>query len=330
LYQPGFQPAAGGSIALPGSLSAPGERLARAGRALARAADAERLRLADDWQRLRRAAAQGDIDLDLGSAIGSRRWWMKLAACTALVGGAMLAGSVVPPLYEAAPAPLTPAQRDEARAYSVAPLVFGGVSGASPRVDPRQLRPLAEAPERPRVERSVTIGRRGLAGALRNAGVDAAEVAEVTRLLAGLNPGGSARAELVLGRRETKSVPRPLESLALRAAFDLRVEISRSSDGGLSLKRIPIRVDSTPLRVSAPVSGSLNRALRSAGIPAGQAAEFIKQMRHVVDFQRGLGKADRFDIIIEQDRAETGEIRHGKLLFGALARKGRDPVEIGL
>jgi murein DD-endopeptidase MepM/ murein hydrolase activator NlpD len=329
LYQPGFQPAAGGSIALPGSLSAPGERLARAGRALARAADAERLRLADDWQRLRRAAAQGDIDLDLGSAIGSRRWWMKLAACTALVGGAMLAGSVVPPLYEAAPAPLTPAQRDEARAYSVAPLVFGGVSGASPRVDPRQLRPLAEAPERPRVERSVTIGRRGLAGALRNAGVDAAEVAEVTRLLAGLNPGGSARAELVLGRRETKSVPRPLESLALRAAFDLRVEISRS-DGGLILKRIPIRVDSTPLRLSAPVSGSLNRALRSAGIPAGQAAEFIKQMRHVVDFQRGLGKADRFDIIIEQDRAETGEIRHGKLLFGALARKGRDPVEIGL
>ena len=329
MYQPGFQPAAGGSIALPGSLSAPGERLARAGRALARAADAERLRLADDWQRLRRAAAQGDIDLDLGSAIGSRRWWMKLAACTTLVGGAMLAGSIVPPLYEAAPAPLTPAQRDEARAYKIAPLVFGGVSGVSPRVDPSQLRPLAEAPERPRVERSVIIGRRGLAGALRNAGVGAAEVAEVTRLLAGLNPGGSARAELVLGRRETKSVPRPLESLALRAAFDLRVEISRG-DGGLILKRIPIRVDSTPLRVSAPVSGSLNRALRSAGIPAGQAAEFIKQMRHVVDFQRGLGKADRFDIIIEQDRAETGEVRNGKLLFGALARKGRDPVEIGL
>ena len=58
---------------------------------------------------LRRAAAQGDIDLDLGSAIGSRRWWMKLVACTALVGGAMLAASIVPPLYEAAPAPLTPA-----------------------------------------------------------------------------------------------------------------------------------------------------------------------------------------------------------------------------
>ncbi|WP_193743236.1 peptidoglycan DD-metalloendopeptidase family protein [Sandarakinorhabdus sp. AAP62] len=308
-------------------------QLLRAGQAVTRtavrAAVAERLRLTDDWQRLRRAAAQGDIDLDLGTAIGSRRWWMKMAACTALVGGAMLAGSIVPPIYEAVPAPLTPAQRDEAQAYAVAPLVFGGVSGAVPRVDPRQLRPLAEAPERPRVERSVTIGRRGLSGALRNAGVGTSDVAEVTRLLAGLNPGGNARAELVLGRRESKSVPRPLESLALRAAFDLRVEISRS-ESGLNLKRIPIAVDSTPLRVSAPVTGSLNRALRSAGIPGTQAAEFVKQMRHVVDFQRGLGKADRFDIIIEQDRAETGEVRHGKLLFGALARQGKNPVEIGL
>jgi murein DD-endopeptidase MepM/ murein hydrolase activator NlpD len=332
LYQPGFQPAAGGSIALPGPLSASQTalrlQLARAGQVIASTAHAERLRLTDDWQRLRRAAAHGDIDLDLGSAIGSRRWWIKLAACMALVGGALVAGSIVPPLYEAMPAPLTPAQHDEARAYAVAPLAFGAVSGATPRVDPRQLRPLAEAPERPRVERSVAIGRRGLGGALRNAGVGASDVAEVTRLLAGLNPG-SGRADLVLGRRESKSVPRPLESLALRAAFDLKVEISRN-DGGLVLKRIPIAVDSTPLRVGGTAGSSLNRALRSAGIPAGQAAEFVKQMRHVVDFQRGLGKADRFDIIIEQDRAETGEIRHGKMLFGALARKGRDPVEIGL
>jgi murein DD-endopeptidase MepM/ murein hydrolase activator NlpD len=324
LYQPGFQPAAGGSIALP----MPAAPMARLGQALARAAAAERERVAADWQRLRRAAAQGDIDLDLGHAVYSRRWWMKATALTVLVGGALWAGSHVMPIHEAVPRAMTPAEREGAEADMIAPLALGARTGAAPRVDARQVRPLAEAPERPRVERSLSVGRRGLAGSLRSAGVGASDVDAVLRLLAGLNPPGGSRGNLVLGRRETKSVPRPLESLALRAAFDLKVEIARV-DGALVLKRIPIAVDSTPLRVSGSAGGSLNRALRSAGIPATQAAEFVKQMRHVVDFQRGLGKGDRWDIIIEQDRAETGEVRHGRMLFGALSRKGKDPVEIG-
>jgi murein DD-endopeptidase MepM/ murein hydrolase activator NlpD len=340
LYQPGFQPAAGGGIALPMPGASAGRALLRGavgavsgvvgsvGPALARAATAERRRIADDWQRLRRAAAQGDIDLDLGNAVFSRRWWLKAGACTALVGGALWAGLNVPPIHEGVPAPFTPVEREAALPHMIAPLALGAGSGAPAQVDARQLRPLAEAPERPRIERSVTVGRRGLAGALRNAGVGASDVATVTRLLGGISPSGGSRAELVLGRRETKTVPRPLDSLALRAAFDLKVEFARV-DGELVMKRIPIAVDSTPLRVSGPAGGSLNRALRSAGIPARQAGEFVRQMRHIVDFQRGLRKEDRFDIIIEQDRAETGEVRHGRLLYGALAQRGKDPVEIG-
>ena len=317
-----------GSGAASDAASRWGAALARIGAGARAAAVAERRRLADDWQRLRRAAAQGDIDLDLGNAVFSRRWWMKAGACTALVGGALWAGLQVMPIHEGVPRALTPAEREGALPHMVAPLAMGAITGAPPRVDARQLRPLAEAPERPRVERSLSVGRRGLAAALRSAGVGADDLAAVNRLMAGLNPGGGSRANLVLGRRETKTVPRPLESLALRAAFDLKVEISRV-DGALVMKRIPIRVDSTPLRVSGSTGSSLSRALRSAGIPGAQAAEFVKQMRHVVDFQRGLGKSDRFDIIIEQDRAETGEVRHGRLLFGALMRKGKDPVEIG-
>ncbi len=306
----------------------PGWSLDRLGQALRRAAHAERGRIIADWQRLRRAAAQGDIDLDLGHAVFSRRWWLKAGTCTALVGGAVWAGLSVPPIHEAVPPVMTPAQREGAVPHMVAPLAMGAVSGAAPHVDARMLQPLAEAPERPRVERSLSVGRRGLAGSLRSAGVGAADVATVVRLLGGLNPPGGSKADLVLGRRETKTVPRPLDSLNLRAAFDLKVEIARV-DGEMVIKRIPIAVDSTPLHVSGAAGSSLNRALRSAGIPGGQAAEFVKQMRHVVDFQRGLGKDDRFDIIIEQDRAETGEVRHGRMLFGALARRGKDPVEIG-
>jgi murein DD-endopeptidase MepM/ murein hydrolase activator NlpD len=331
LYQNGFLPAGNGTIALPRAplrLPLPALSPGQIADALRRAASAERQRIGADWHRLRRAAAQGDIDLDLGNAVFSRRWWMKAGACTALIGGALWAGLAITPIHEAVPPMLTPAQRENALPHMLAPLAMGGVSGATPRVDARQYRPLAEAPERPRVERSLSVGRRGLSGSLRNAGVGGDDLAAVIRLLQGLNPAGGSRAELVLGRRETKTVPRPLESLALRAAFDLKVEITRV-DGALSLKRIPIKVDSTPLHVSGTSGNSLNRALRSAGIPSGLAAEFVKQMRHVVDFQRGLGKADRFDIIVEQDRAETGEVRHGRLLFGALARKGKDPVEIG-
>lgn len=328
MYQAGFQPAGGGSISLRVPIAPLGRSVAGVGHALRRAAVTERQRLSDDMHRLRRAAAQGDIDLDLGNAVFSRRWWMKASTCAALVGGAVLAGLAIPPIHEGVPRGLTPSQREDALPHVIAPLAMGAVSGAMPRVDARQMRPLAEAPERPRVERSLSVGRRGLSGSLRNAGVGADDVAAVVRLLDGMNPASGTSADLVLGRRATKTVPRPLESLSLRAAFDLKVDITRV-DGALTMRRIPIAVDSTPLHVSGSASGSLNRALRSAGIPSGQAAEFVRQMRYVVDFQRGLGNADRYEIIVEQDRAATGEVRHGRMLFGALARKGKDPVEIG-
>jgi murein DD-endopeptidase MepM/ murein hydrolase activator NlpD len=324
LYQPGVQAVAGG-IAVPATQW----QVRRARTIMARALADERRRIAEDVTALRRAAAVGDIDLDLGTAIFSRRWWMKASSCAAMVIAAGWAGSQVQPILPALPASFTPAQQDEARPHAIAPLAFGARSGANPMVNAQALRPLAEPPERPRVERSVTIGSRGLAAALRNAGVSSGDVTEVVRLLNGARPGGGVRAELVLGRRENKTMPRPLESLNLRAAFDLKVEIARAN-GALGIRRIPIKVDSSPLRLSGPVGGSLNRALRSAGIPGAQAGEFVRQMRHVVDFQRGLGKSDRYDIIIEQDRAETGEVRHGKLLFGAVMRKGKTPVEIGL
>ena len=325
MYQPEFQPAIGRGMGLPDDR----RRVRRMADGVARALAGERHRLAGDLAAMRRAAIAGDFDLDLGNAMFTRRWWPKAAACAVLVLGAGWAGLQVRPLIPILPTPFTGSQRDDSLPHMIAPLAMGGRTGAPARVNARLLRPLAEPPERPRVERSVSIGPRGLAAALRNAGVGAGDVASVSGLLGDARPAASARADLVLGRRETRTVPRPLERLALRVAFDLRVEINRM-DGALAIRRIPIRVDSTPLRLSGPVGGSLNRALRSAGIPAAQAGEFVRQMRHVVDFQRGLGRRDRFDIIIEQDRAETGEVRHGRLLFGAIMRSGKTPVEIGL
>src|SRR3546814_16068794 len=76
-------------------------------------------------------------------------------------------------------------------------------------------------------------------------------------------------------RRPNKSGARPRYALAVRAAFDLRLAISREG-GTLRLKRIPIAVDATPLRIAGTVGSSLYRAARAAGVPANLVADFIK------------------------------------------------------
>jgi murein DD-endopeptidase MepM/ murein hydrolase activator NlpD len=274
-----------------------------------------------------------EISTDLGDSIGSRSWWLGLVACTALCTSAITLGTMVAPLPQLLRPQLTPAQREAVKPQSIAPLAYGAATGTTTLPSPRLVERLAEAPERPRLELTARVdGRSSFETLLRRAGVGRDDIAAVVTLVRGsarLNalPRGSS-IDLVLGRRDSKAMPRPLESLGFRAAFDLRLLVSRN-EAGLQLKRIPIAVDSTPLRVEGTVGGNLGRALRGAGIPANLAADFVTTMRYVVDFQRGVGKRDRFAIVVERDRAETGEIRYGRLLFAGLERPGKDPVELG-
>ncbi len=122
-------------------------------------------------------------------------------------------------------------------------------------------------------------------------------------------------------------MPRPLDSLGFRAAFDLRLELARV-DGALTLKRIPIAVDDTPLRVTGTVGGNLLRAVRAAGVPAAQAAEYRQNLAYVLDLQRQVGRRDRFDVILEHRHAETGENETGGLLYAALRPERGNPVEL--
>lgn len=274
-----------------------------------------------------------EISTDLGDGIGTRSWWLGLGTCFGLCGAAILLATNVVPIPQIQRPGMTPVQREMLRPQIIAPMAMGATTGTAMLPSTRLVEPLAEAPERPRLELSArTNGRDSFETLLRRAGVSAGDVAEVTRLIqpnANLSalPKGSD-VDIVLGRRETKSVPRPLESLNLRAAFDLRLVISRV-EGVLQVTRVPIAVDSTPLRVKGMVGGNLERSLRAAGIPGKLANDFIKTMGYAVDFQHGIGKKDRFDIVIERDVAETGEIRYGELLFAGLERKGKDPIELG-
>jgi murein DD-endopeptidase MepM/ murein hydrolase activator NlpD len=290
-----------------------------------------RLRIAK-WRQAAAGLAIGtDLATDLGAGIGTPSWWAGLTACLALCATAIGLGTMVPALPQAARAPLTPSQREAMHPQVIAPLALGGRTGAFTRPDPARVIPLADIPERPRIEVSARMDRgRSFAQTLRRAGLSAEDAKAVEALIRpAINPASLAPGtvlDIALGRRETKSVPRPLEQLGFRAAFDLRLAVNRI-DGTLALKRIPIKVDSTPLRVTGLVGRSLQASLRSAGIPTSQAREFVRTMGYIIDLQRGVGRNDKFDIIIEQDKAETGEIRHGNLLYGAIDKPAKDRID---
>lgn len=318
LFQPGingFGGTAGGSAAVPANgFTFPQQR------------PAERLFERFDLERF----ADLDLCVDLGQAIGSRDWWLGLGMVGSLCAAALFAGTNVAPLPQTVRAALTPAQFDDARADTIAPLARGGTTGRTMPAS-KLVEALSEIPERPRLETTARIGRAdSLTGALRRAGVGLDDASTVARLVAGavrgIAPGTGI--DLVLGRRETRTVPRPLTSLGFRAAFDLRLEVARSDDGELKLIRVPIAVDDTPLRVTGLVGGNLVRAVRAAGVPADAAADYRQNLAYVLDLQRQVGRRDRFDLVMAHRHAATGENETGALIYAALRPEHGDPVEL--
>ncbi len=282
-----------------------------------------------DW---RSRAAQIDWVPDLGTQLGSRDWWRGLATCTALCATTIaLAPGLNRPLVGNVPAPLTGGEWEEARAQGVAPLGLG--AGTGRRMAATDLvRPLAEAPERPMIELTATLGDGdSFTRALERAGVGRGEAAAAARLVGdaaslGDIPSGT-RIAMTLGRRASRSMPRPLEQLSLRARFDLAVSVARTADGSLSLQRTPIAVDHTPLRLQGLVGSSLYRSARAAGAPARAVESYIKALATRLSIGRDVASADTFDMVIEQDRAATGEVRLGDLQYAGLDQ-GRRKVRL--
>jgi murein DD-endopeptidase MepM/ murein hydrolase activator NlpD len=280
-------------------------------------------------QRMADRLVGGDIAVDLGDRIGSGHWWRGVLTLGVLIGAAFSLSTQVPVLPGMVQ-PLSETMREERAIDGIAPLAAGSTTGRT--VPPtRAVSRLSEPPERPRIELSARTGADGLAGALRRSGLAREDLDAVLGLVApAINPAslkGGTELSLVMGRRETRTVPRPLEQLAFRAAFDLRLEVVRGEDGALRLVRIPIAVDNTPLRISGEVGRSLHRSARAAGVPPAVLSDYLRQIGHVVDIQREVGARDRFDIIIAHRRAETGETEVGGLLYAGL-RNGRRDVRL--
>jgi murein DD-endopeptidase MepM/ murein hydrolase activator NlpD len=266
--------------------------------------------------------------VDLGARIGSRDWIRGAATCFALCYAASAFWPSLASTPGLSPAPLAADQWEEARAMAITPLALGADTGR--RMAPTDaVQPLMAPPERPVVELRTTLTAPGeLVAALVRAGVAQNEAESAATMIGRATPLAEIAAgtivDLRLGRRDSPSVPRPLEKLSLRASFSLKIEVERA-DGRLILNRLPIAVDTTPLRIQGTVGASLYRSARAAGVPARTVEAYIRALSTQIGVPSGLSAGDRFDLIISHRRAATGEVEVGDLLYAGLDRaRGRD------
>jgi murein DD-endopeptidase MepM/ murein hydrolase activator NlpD len=272
----------------------------------------------------------GEWVVDLGHAIGSRDWWRGFATLGFLISCgtyALLAYSPQPIPQESAE-PLEPAALNS---LAFTPLMDGAHTGDSVPMT-ALAKPLAEAPERPRLDVSLKAQGGSLESLLRRAGASRADIADALAALR--STGAKAQAwqgstiEVTLGRRETKREPRPLEFVAVRTAFDQRAEIIRTGND-FAASAIALKVADAPVRVSGQIGSSLSVSARRAGVPAAVINKFIQVLSFGVDFQRDVGARDTYDLVFERKVAETGDVQTGGLLYATLTLgKRKETIEL--
>jgi murein DD-endopeptidase MepM/ murein hydrolase activator NlpD len=300
----------------------------------------------DEWKLAASRWFDGlDLAPDLAEDVGSRRWFRGLGTMVGLGALALAFWPDLTPL-EARPAmPQDDAVQSELRSQMILPLALGADSGR--RMGPTaQVIPLKSAPERPQIQLVVTLAPGdSFVSMLRRAGVSSGDVDRAAALvgqavaLGEITPG--TQMDVLLGRRPAPGEPRPLDSLAFRARFDLELELTRPGvgetaedgtpiipNGPLALQRNIIRVDETPLRVRGVVGSSLYRSMRQAGVPASAVQEYLKALDAQVDMEREVRSSDEFDIILGYRRAATGERQAGKLLYAGVDRAGKPRTQL--
>jgi murein DD-endopeptidase MepM/ murein hydrolase activator NlpD len=300
----------------------------------------------DEWRLSASRWFEGlDLAPDLAEEIGSRRWLRGLGTMLGLGAVALAFWPDLTPL-EARPAmPQDEEVQSELRSQMILPLALGADSGR--RMGPtQQVIPLKSAPERPQIQLVVTLAPGdSFVTMLRRAGVSSGDIDRAAALVGQALPLGEiapgTQMDVLLGRRPAPGEPRPLDSLAFRARFDLELELTRpgvgetaedgtpiAPSGPLALKRNIIRVDETPLRVRGTVGSSLYRSMRQAGVPASAVQEYLKALDAQVDMEREVRVSDEFDIIVSYRRAATGERQAGQLLYAGVDRGGKPRTQL--
>ena len=217
-----------------------------------------------------------------------------------------------------------------------AELGAAGVSaGTSGRLSGRRMAPdasvqhLTYVPERPFRELIARVGEDGgLEKSLRRAGVsagDAKAASAAVKAASGVAVPAGTSVSVRLGEAGANG-GRPLTHLKLRARFDLDVSVEREGNRFL-VTRQPIAVRADPKRIRGRAGNGLYWAMRSAGISARAAQDYLKAISAKADVG-DVGPGDWFDVVIEHRRSAAGEETAGPLLYAALDRASGDDVTL--
>lgn len=275
--------------------------------------------------RMQRALRGFDFATDLAEEIGTARWYRGLGL---MLGGIGLAVALWPGIGGGpviASQPMDAIAREQWRSQTVQPLLYGGDTGQ--RMGPTsRLVPLAQAPERPSLDLSVMLAQDdSIEAMLGRAGVSAADNGAARAALASAVPldeiAPGTRFALHLGQAAGAGAPRPLETLSLRARFDLDLTLTRSAAGGFVVARHVLPVDSTPLRIRGVAGASVYRAARAAGAPMKAIQQFLAAIDAHLSLDQ-VHQGDVFDMVVDYKRAPDGQVEVGDLEYAAIESGG--------
>jgi murein DD-endopeptidase MepM/ murein hydrolase activator NlpD len=270
--------------------------------------------------------------VDLGHNIGSAAWLLRTFGLSCAVLALLELGTLGPALPGSTlalvalkPAPFT-------MAAAIGPLQSGADSGW--RMPMTHLaKPLKEFPEKPRIELTFQSKRDStVASLLKRASTSLQDLkradAAIRKSGAPISVYPETDSYIVMGQRETKRVPRPLETLVYRADFDTRVELTRTGDG-FATQAIKIPVRDAPKVQSVRVGSSIYASAKRAGVPQRVVASLVSALRFSVDFERDVNAPDMMTVVFDRQITEDGLVRTGELQHVSLDLGERDkPVEL--
>ena len=270
------------------------------------------------------------LALDLAEDIGSAKW---LRGTLTLIALLMFALAFWPSFTSLEPASLIPLEETtqaEFRSQSLKPMTAGATQGRHFAPTEGVIR-LSAAPERATIHINATIGENdSLLRMLQRGGLGVGDASQVSAMVASAVPlaeiPAGTRFDITLGKRIAISDPRPLAALHVRPRFDLALAIVRRGSA-LFLQRLPIAVDTSPLRIRGPVGASLYRSARAAGAPAGAVQDYLRTIDAYLPFE-DISSTDEFDLVVSYKRTADGQGEVGNLLYAGVLRGGKSRLQL--